>query len=269
MFEDAYNYLSKNGIAEADLSIILGSGLGGIKNIIKNKKEIKYKDIPGLPTSTVKGHDGSIYYGQVKGINVVIFSGRFHYYEGYKLDEVTSLVHLSNKLGVKSMVVTNAAGGVNSLYNPGDIVLIKDHMNFTGLNPLISKSIAKTNKRFVDMTDPYSLDYRKEFSSISKELKIEIKEGTYFWMTGPSYESKAEIAAIKKLGGDLVGMSTVPEVIIANYYGIKVLGISCVTNMAAGMQLNLDHNEVIDADFKFDQKVIPILTRFIENIKKY
>ncbi|AJA47998.1 purine nucleoside phosphorylase 1 [Clostridium pasteurianum DSM 525 = ATCC 6013] len=233
------------------IGIILGSGLGEIAEDIENKIIIKYSDIPNMPISTVKGHAGQFVIGEFSGKNVIIMQGRFHYYEGNSMELLALPIYIMKYLGVENLIVTNAAGGVNTNFVPGDLMLIKDHINFVFNNPLIGKNHEKIGSRFPDMSCAYSeklIDIAKE---VSNNLNINIKEGVYLMMTGPCYETPAEIRMIRILGGDAVGMSTVPEVIAANHCNLEVLGISCITNMAAGI-LNkpLDHAEVMEISYK-------------------
>lgn len=229
------------------IGIILGSGLGSLAEEVENKIEINYSDIPNFPVSTVQGHASKFIYGDLQGKEVIMMQGRFHFYEGYDMNTVTFPIRVMKLLGVEKLIVTNAAGGVNTEYKPGDLMIIKDHINFSGTNPLIGRNLEEFGPRFPDMSDPYCKNLREIAKEASKETGVEVKEGVYFMMTGPSYETPAEIRMIRTLGGDAVGMSTVPEVIVANHSGIKVLGISCITNMAAGiLEVPLNHEEVIE-----------------------
>lgn len=238
----------KNIIKETPkIGIILGSGLGSLAEEVENKIEINYKDIPNFPVSTVHGHASKFIYGDINGKKVILMQGRFHFYEGYDMNTVTFPIRVMKMLGVEKLIVTNAAGGVNTSFKPGDLMIIKDHINFSGTNPLIGKNIDDFGPRFPDMSEAYCKDLIKLANEASQKTGVEVKEGVYFMMTGPSYETPAEIRMIRVLGGDAVGMSTVPEVIVANHSGMRVLGISCITNMAAGiLEVPLNHEEVIE-----------------------
>lgn len=251
------DYLPKVGL-------VLGSGLGNLAEKIEKSVIINYKDIPNFPKSTVEGHVGQLVIGELGGKMVVAMQGRFHYYEGYPLKDVTFPIRVMIGLGIENLIVTNAAGGVNTDFNPGDLMLITDHINFTGKNPLIGKNLNELGPRFVDMTRAYNRDYINIAKQVGKKIGLELKEGVYMWFTGPTYETPAEIRLARTLGADAVGMSTVPEVIIANHQGIKVLGISCITNMAAGiLDKPLNHEEVIETSKKvkdsFEKLVVEIL----------
>lgn len=230
-----------------EIAVILGSGLGTLVEEVENKIEINYSDIPNFPVSTVCGHEGKFVYGDIRGKRVIMMQGRFHFYEGHNINAVAFPVRVLRLLGIEKLIVTNAAGGVNTEFNPGDLMIIKDHINLSGVNPLIGKNIEEFGPRFPDMSSSYNKDFIKIAKKTAEEIDIRVKEGVYAMMTGPSYETPAEVKMIRILGADAVGMSTVPEVITANHCGMKVLGISCITNMAAGI-LNqpLSHKEVIE-----------------------
>jgi purine-nucleoside phosphorylase len=216
------------------VGVILGSGLGSFADTLDNRVEKPYSDIPGWPVSTAKGHAGKLVTGRLDGIDVIVAAGRAHLYEGYTAQQVAYPIKELAWRGVTSLVITNAAGGINTSYKPGDLVLISDHINLMGVNPL-------SGPEFIDMSEAYCSEYR----AIAKQAGV-LKEGVYAGLRGPSYETPAEIRYLRTIGADLVGMSTVPEVIAANHMGIKVLGISCVTNMAAGiLPQKLSHTEVM------------------------
>jgi len=233
------------------VGLILGSGLGMLADEIENPVKIKYDAIPGFPTSTVEGHAGQLVSGQLKGLPVLAMQGRFHFYEGYGLDAVTFPVRVMKALGVEKLVVTNAAGGVNPNLSPGDLMLITDHINNTSQNPLIGPNDSDLGVRFPDMSTAYDRNLQNVARSAASELDMSLKEGVYVWNTGPSYETPAEIKMLQAVGGDAVGMSTVPEVIVARHAGIDCLGISCISNMAAGiLDQPLSHHEVIETTEK-------------------
>lgn len=218
------------------VAVILGSGLGNLVDVLEDKEYIDYKDIPNFPQSTVEGHEGRLVFGKIKGIDVLAMQGRFHYYEGYTMKEVTYPVYVMQQLGIQKLIVTNACGGINTDFKPGTLMLIKDFINLFGDNPLIGVNDKRFGVRFPDMSEPYKLELIDKAKSIADEINVEYKEGIYAGFMGPYYETAAEIVSIGRQGADAVGMSTVPETIAANYLGIDVLGIACITNMATGIQ---------------------------------
>lgn len=248
---NASDYI-KSKIGEIpETGIILGSGLGSLAQDVLNPVYISYKDIPSFPVSTVIGHEGRFVYGDLEGKKVIMMQGRFHFYEGYDMNKVTMPILVMKQLGIKNIIVTNAAGGANTSFKPGNLMIINDHINYAGTNPLIGKNIEEFGPRFPDMSNAYNKDFIKIAQTAAKNNNIEVVNGVYMMFTGPSYETPAEIRMARVLGGDAVGMSTVPEVIIANYCGLKVLGISCITNMAAGiLDQPLNHLEVIETSNK-------------------
>ncbi|QEN06141.1 purine-nucleoside phosphorylase [Thiospirochaeta perfilievii] len=245
-------------------AIILGSGLGELAEDVKNPVYLNYADIPAFPTSTAPGHKGRLVIGELEGENVLLMQGRFHFYEGYDMDVVVFPVRTMKMLGITDLIVTNAAGGVNTTFAPGDLMLISDHLSMFCTNPLIGPNYKDFGPRFNDMSDPYSKESRKKVHEIAKKSGLTLKEGIYAYMTGPSYETPGEIKALRTLGADAVGMSTVPETTVAVHAGIRVLGISCITNMAAGiLDQPLDGDEVIETGQmvkeKFSKLIIDIL----------
>jgi purine-nucleoside phosphorylase len=233
------------------IGLILGSGLGVLAEEIENPVKIPYNEIPDFPVSTVEGHAGQLVFGLINGVDVVAMQGRFHFYEGYSMEKVTFPVRVMKELGVEILIVTNAAGGVNESFEPGDLMIITDHINNMGTNPLIGPNDSKLGVRFPDMSEAYTKELRAMANDIANTLNIKVKEGVYFGNPGPVYETPAEIRMIRALGGDAVGMSTVPEVIVARHSGMKVLGISCISNMAAGiLDQPLTHDEVIETTEK-------------------
>jgi purine-nucleoside phosphorylase len=246
------------------VGIILGSGLGEMAETLEDIVVIKYSEVPNLPESTVKGHKGQFVFGKLQGKDVVMMQGRFHYYEGNKMEDIVLPVYIMKYLGVETLVVTNAAGGVNLEFKPGDLMLIKDHVNLAFNNPLIGKNDDNIGARFPDMSAAYDKELINLANRAAETLKIDIKEGTYFMFTGPTYETPAEIKMTRILGGDAVGMSTVPEVIAARHGNIKVLGISCITNMAAGiLDKGLNHEEVIEVSNMVKDKFISLINEFV------
>lgn len=236
---------------KADIAVILGSGLGGYVEALEDAKSISYKEIPGFPVSTAPGHEGRWWSGRLHGKTVCMMQGRFHSYEGYDMQDVTLPIRVMKRLGVKLLILTNAAGGVNTSYRPGDLMLIEDFINLSGKNPLTGPNLDDFGPRFPDMCHVYDVPLQKLAQQVADELNIRLQKGVYCWMNGPCYESPAEIRMCRILGGDAVGMSTVPESIVANHCGMQILGISCITNMAAGiLDQPLSHQEVMETGEK-------------------
>jgi purine-nucleoside phosphorylase len=251
------------------VGIILGSGLGGAAEAVENSVAISYDEIPYWPRTTAIGHAGRLVIGTLEGVTVVVMQGRVHYYEGYTMDEITFPVRIMGEMGVGSLVATNAAGGVNIEYSPGDLVAITDHINFMGTNPLIGANNNKWGPRFPDMTYAYDPEYVDMLIQAGKEENVKIRKGVYIAFPGPSYETPAEIRMSRALGADLVGMSTVPEIIVANHMGMKAAAISCVSNYAAGVTENrLHHQEVLDAMSCAAESMIRAIRGFLRKIAK-
>ena len=245
---------------EPHIAVVLGSGLGAFADELADPISIPYSEIPGWPVSTAVGHSGKLVFGKLGKLDVAVMAGRAHLYEGYTPAQVTYGVRILHRLGAHSMVFTNAAGGINFSYRPGALVLISDHINLQGSNPLIGHNDDSEGPRFPDMTEAYSLAYRPKAHQVAQQLKIQLDEAVYAALTGPSYETPAEIRYLRAIGADLVGMSTVPEVIVANYLGMQVLAISCVTNMAAGiLPQKLDHKEVMETGYRVRDTLIQFL----------
>ncbi len=256
---------SKSSIQPA-VGVILGSGLGDVVDAVDVEVAIPYGEIPGARASTVMGHQGRLILGHAKGTPVAVMQGRVHFYEGYEMDEVMFLTRVLGKLGIKKLVVTNAAGGVNTSFKSGDLMLISDHINFMGVNPLRGRNVDDLGLRFPDMTDAYAESLREIAKEVAASLNLEVKEGVYLGLSGPTYETPAEIRAFRVLGADAVGMSTIPEVIAASHMQIPALGISCITNMAAGiLKQKLSHVEVMETTQRvqkeFTSLVLGILQR--------
>jgi len=225
--------------------VVLGSGLGVMAEEIVDKVVIPYKEVPHFPVSTVAGHAGELIIGKLNYAPVIAMNGRFHFYEGYDFEQITFPIRVFALLGVKNIILTNAAGGINYNYAPGDFMIIRDHINFSGVSPLRGKNMDEFGPRFPDMTNLYDAELSKRIRDLANDLKMNINEGVYAYLQGPNYETPAEIKALRVLGADAVGMSTVPEAIVARHSGIKVAGISCITNMAAGiLDQPLSHEEV-------------------------
>lgn len=265
--QKATEYIQSVSTVKPRVGIVLGSGLGVYVDQIENKTIIPYEDIPGFHKTTVEGHQGRLIIGQVKGVDVAVLQGRYHVYEGHDLSEVVLPTRVLSLLGCEFLVLTNAAGGINPDYVPGDLVYIKDHINLTGRNPLIGPNISEFGPRFPDMTQAYDLELIDLIQSSAKALDFEIKGGVYCALLGPTYETPAEINMLKILGGDLVGMSTVPESIAANHLGMRVAGISCVTNLAAGIgHEKLKHEDVKDVARIAMNKFSNLLTQLVDQI---
>ncbi|MCM3163183.1 MULTISPECIES: purine-nucleoside phosphorylase [Metabacillus] len=267
LIKEAANYLTSKYSEQPTIGLILGSGLGVLADEIENPVKIPYNEIPNFPVSTVEGHAGQLVFGSLKGKKVVAMQGRFHFYEGYSLDKVTAPVRVMKELGVQTLIVTNAAGGVNENFQAGDLMLISDHINNMGTNPLIGPNDSDMGPRFPDMSESYDKQLRELARGIASELHIKLQEGVYVGNTGPSYETPAEVRALRILGGDAVGMSTVPEVIVARHTGLKVLGISCISNMAAGiLDQPLSHDEVIETTEKVRANFLNLVKSIVEKI---
>jgi purine-nucleoside phosphorylase len=258
-------YIKSKVSNEPKIAVILGSGLGDLVNAVEEPILIDYKDIPNFPVSTVEGHDGKLVFGKINGVEVLLMQGRFHFYEGYTMKEVTYPVYVMKLLGIEKLVVTNACGGINTSFNPGTLMLINDFINLMGTNPLMGVNDERFGVRFPDMSEPYKLEFINKAKDIAQEIGIEYKEGVYAGFTGPYYETAAEIRMIGGMGADAVGMSTVPETIVANYLGMDVLGIACITNMATGIQkVKHSHQRVVETA----QKASVDLCRWVNRIIK-
>lgn len=264
--EKTVEYLKSITGAIPEIAIILGSGLGNLADFIEGKQEIPYKEIPNFPTTTVPGHEGKLIFGRLGDKDVVAMKGRFHYYEGHDMGVVTYPVRAFGMLGIKNLIVTNAAGGVNTGFAPGDLMLIKDHISLFAENPLRGENLDDLGPRFPDMSAAYDRSLQKLAMDCASRLGIGLKCGVYSYCKGPSFESPAEIKALRVLGADAVGMSTVPEVIVARHMGMRVLGISCITNMAAGiLDQPLTHEEVMETGKRVEQKFSSLVREIIGN----
>lgn len=260
---ESVNYIKSAIGRQPKIAIILGSGLGDLVNSVTDSESIEYKDIPNFPVVTVKGHDGKLVFGKINGVEVLLMQGRFHFYEGYNMKEVTYPIYVMKQLGIEKLIVTNAAGGVNTEFEPGTLMLINDFINLMGTNPLIGSNDERFGVRFPDMTEAYKKDLMEKAKTVATKIGLEPKEGVYAALTGPYYETAAEIRMVKTIGADAVGMSTVPETIVANYLGIDVLGISCITNMATGIQIGKhSHDKVVEIAKKASED----LCKWVENV---
>lgn len=266
-FEKAVSFIREKIKESPEIGLILGSGLGVLADQISQPIIIPYADIPGFPISTVEGHAGQLVFGELCGKKVIAMQGRFHYYEGYSMDKVTFPVRVMKLLGAEKLVVTNAAGSVNESFKPGDLMLITDHINLMGTNPLIGANELRFGPRFPDMSEAYNKDLRNLAKQIALQQGLDLKEGIYVGNTGPTYETPAEVRMARVMGGDAVGMSTVPEVIVARHCGMRVLGISCLTNMAAGiLDQPLSHDEVMETTEKIKESFLRFVKEIIENL---
>lgn len=252
---------------KADIGVILGSGLGDYAEALEDAVKLPYSEIPGFPRSTVAGHAGMWCCGTLYGKRVVMMQGRFHYYEGYGMKDVTLPVRVMQKIGMKTLVVTNATGGVNLGYHPGELMVIGDMFSMTAQNPLIGPNLDAFGPRFPDMSCAFDKELRALAHECANEQGFALREGVYAQMTGPTYETPAEIRMLRTLGADAVGMSTVPEVIVARHGGMRVLGISCITNMAAGiLDQPLNHAEVTETANRVKGQFRNLLDRIIEKM---
>ena len=263
--EDSSKYIESIIQNKPTLGIILGSGLGSLVDRIQVDHVISYDDIPHFPKSSLEGHAGNLVFGTIGSQHLMIMQGRFHYYEGFAMKEVTYPVYLMKHLGVEAMIVTNACGGINPSFKPGDLMIIEDFINSVSNNPLIGANDDRLGPRFPDMSDPFDTTLRNKAKAVAKNLNIDYKEGVYTFFQGPYYETRAEIRMYGKMGSDAIGMSTVPETIVANYLGMKVLGISCITNMATGLRDGKhSHAEVV----AIAQKASDTLCNWVEALIK-
>lgn len=246
------------------VGIILGSGLGDFADRFEGKVAIPYKEIPHFPSSSVPGHAGRLVLGKVGGVDAVAMQGRVHYYEGYQPWQVAYPARVLCLLGIKTLVVTNAAGGINPDFKPGDLMVISDHINLSGWNSLTGHNDDRLGPRFPDMSTAYNPKLRELLLSIAQKQNLKLKTGVYAMVSGPSYETPAEIRMLRVLGSDAVGMSTVPEVTAASHMGVKVAGMSCITNLAAGIGTNpLTHQEVAETANQVRDVFIALLTEFL------
>lgn len=266
--QETLNFINaKTNNFKPEIGIILGSGLGDFAQSFDAIATVPYSEIPGFEASTIQGHAGQLVFGNIAGKNVIMMQGRFHFYEGHPMPTAVFPVKVMKKLGVKTLIVTNAAGAINKKFKPADLMLISDHINFMGTNPLIGKNDETLGTRFPDMSEIYKKDLIKIAQKCAQELNIEVQNGVYAACTGPSYETPAEVNMLRILGADAVGMSTAPEAIVANYCGIKVLGISCITNAAAGVNPNaLTHQDVIETADIAKSKFKSLLLKVLEKI---
>ncbi len=264
---EAYEYLSGRIEQKPQVLIVLGSGLGSYAETFPGAEVIPYKDIPGFPVSTVEGHAGQLVFGQKHGVSIVCMQGRFHCYEGYSAAETVIPLRALIKLGIKKLLITNAAGGVNTSFDPGDIMIIEDHINFTFLNPLEGPNLDEFGTRFPDMSYAYDKKLIDALKQAAKYNGIAVRTGVYAMMKGPSFETPSEIKAVRILGADAVGMSSVPEIIAAAHAGVSSAALSCITNMAAGiLDQPLNHQEVMETGRIAADNIKKLIDGFIKSL---
>ena len=264
----ASDFIESKSTVWPRVAVVLGSGLGTFADTLENQSVIRYCDIPGWPQPTAVGHAGKLVVGTLDGFPVAALAGRVHLYEGYTAAQVVYGIRTLAEFGVDSVILTNAAGGVNKSYKPGQLVLISDHINLMGQNPLSGPNNESLGPRFPDMSEAYSTKYRDIARQTGIEINLDLAEGVYAALPGPSYETPAEIRYLRTIGADLVGMSTVPEAIAANHMGLKVLGISCVTNMAAGVtDQKLSHQEVLETGERVKDTIVELLRRVLPRLQ--
>lgn len=262
--EEALGYIGKHIKNQPKILLVLGSGLSALAEETMETILIPYKDIPNFPISTAPGHKSRLRLGKLAGCELVIMEGRFHYYEGYSMGDIAFPVRLMKQLGVEKLVLTNAAGGINRAFRPGDLMLITDHINMTGQNPLIGKNDDAYGPRFPDMSRLYDRSLNEIILNTAKNMSVDLKTGVYAFMSGPSFETPAEIRMLEILGADAVGMSTVPEAVCAGHAGMKVAGISCISNMAAGiLDQPITEQEVLEMGLMVKEKFSALLKGFL------
>jgi len=249
------------------IGIILGSGLGGLVQHLEIEQEIPYETIPNFPVSTVKGHHGALIFGKMNGVDVIVCSGRFHFYEGYTMQEVTFPVQVMKELGIRKLIVSNASGGMNPSFKVGDIMLIRDHINLFPTNPLLGPNDDEMGPRFLDMSEAYSKKLLKIAFECAKELDIHVQSGVYVGVTGPCFETPAEYRMFAIIGGDAVGMSTVPETIVARHRGIEVFGLSVITDLGiVGQVEKVSHEDVLQAAKIAGPKMVKLVYEMLPKI---
>jgi purine-nucleoside phosphorylase len=266
--EHAARFIRSRLAEEFRVALVLGSGLGAFADALEDAQTLDYSEIPGFAHPTVEGHTGRLVVGKVEGVPIAAMQGRFHFYEGYTLEEVTFPVRVLGLLGVKSLVLTNAAGGLNNSFTEGSLIVISDHLNLMGTNPLLGRNDPRFGPRFPDMTAVYDHEYQDIAVCEAHEMGMELRRGIYAALSGPSYETPAEIRMLRLLGADAVGMSTVPEAIVARQMSLRVLGISCITNMAAGVLDKLiNHEDVIETGARVRETFAELLRRVIPKLQ--
>lgn len=267
-FEETIKFIREKIFDIPKIAIVLGSGLGSLADDIDNKIIIAYKDIPNFPISTVAGHKGELIFGTIENIPIIAMNGRFHYYEGYNLSDVTYPIRIFKLLGVETIILTNAAGGINLNFEKGDLMIIEDQLSFFAESVLRGPNLDEFGERFIDMSDVYTKEYIEILKPIMKKITGKCLTGVYAYMKGPTYETPAEIRALRTLGADAVGMSTVPEAVVARHSGLKCIGITCITNMAAGIEnKKLNHEEVKETALKAEANFKQVIKELLKEIK--
>jgi purine-nucleoside phosphorylase len=262
---EAVRFIQSKTALRPSIGLVLGSGLGAFARSLEKATAIPYGEIPRFPVSTAIGHSGELVLGHCQGVPVAVMSGRAHYYEGYTMQQVVFPVRVLGRMGVKTLILTNAAGSVNVNYKPGELMVLGDHINLMGGNPMIGPNEDQLGQRFFDMSEAYDPHLREIAEKACWKAGVTVRKGVYLALAGPSYETPAEIKMLRTLGADAVGMSTVPEAIAARHMGIRILGISCITNMAAGVSKKpLDHREVLEVGEKATAALIDVLGRIVQ-----
>jgi len=266
-FDEALSYLKAVYPHAPEIGIVLGSGLGNFIDDVEIEKEVSYDQIPHFPVSTVEGHKGKLIFGNLSGKKIVCMAGRFHFYEGYDTEQVVFPVRVMKLLGIKALLLSNAAGGVNPNFKVGDLMIITDHVSFFMQNPLIGKNISGFGTRFPDMSEPYKKEFIQKARDIAKKLGIVLREGVYYGVTGPTYETHAEYKLIHTLGGDAVGMSTVQECIVANHMGLPVFAMSVITDIGIREdETRITHEEVLQAATQAEPRFAAIFREMVAQI---
>ena len=265
--KETARFLMDIGLEKPEIGIVLGAGLGGIVSLIDIEKKIPYHDIPNFPVSTVSGHSGTLIYGKLSGKKVVAMQGRFHYYEGWEMPEVTFPIRVMKLLGIEKLIVSNACGGVNPEFKVGDVMIINDHINMMPEHPLRGENEERFGPRFVDMHEPYSLKMIRLMKSIAIENKLEVKEGVYLALQGPTFETPSEYRMVKLMGADAVGMSTVPEVIVAKHMGMECFGLSVITDLGIEGKIEEVSHEAVQIAAKSSEVMISkLVEEFVKRL---
>ena len=267
MFQETVDFIKSKVTDIPKIAIILGSGLGSLSDEIENKVTISYKDIPNFPVSTVEGHKGELIFGTISDVPIIAMNGRFHYYEGYDLKEVTYPIRIFKLLGVETLILTNAAGGINLDFEKGDLMIIEDQLSFFAESVLRGPNKQEFGERFIDMSNVYDKEYIEILKPIISKITGKCHTGVYAYMKGPTFETPAEIRALRVLGADAVGMSTVPEAVVAKHSGIKCIGITCITNMAAGIKNEiLSHEDVKETALQVENNFKNVIKELVKKI---
>lgn len=264
----AANFIRTRANADLSVGVVLGSGLGAFAEDLSQSVFIRYDEIPGFAQATVEGHAGRLVIGSAEGVTVAAMQGRFHFYEGYSLEDVTFPIRVLKLVGVRTLILTNAAGSLNTEFTPGSLMIISDHINLMGVNPLIGPNDERFGPRFPDLTSTYDPELQSIVIEEAKVLGLDMRRGVYAALSGPSYETPAEIHMVRTLGADAVGMSTVPEAIVARHMDMKVIGISCITNLAAGVSSRpVDHSQVIATGERVRSEFTELLKRVVKRLQ--